>query len=71
MVDKSNSFWKNYTPTIVLLLIVVGFAVWAFTSEMAFQAHIPSVSLAHAILLIIVGLFAGILGELSALVDVV
>lgn len=64
MEIKNNQFWKNYTPTIVLLLIVAGLAVWSFSSGTAIHATIPLISLTHAILLVIVGLLAGILGGL-------
>jgi len=56
------SLWKTYAPTAVLLLIVVGLTVWSFRSGMATKEGLPSINLLSGIVLVIVGLVAGLLG---------
>lgn len=53
---------KKYAPTIVLLTIIVSLIVWSFSTGIAVQEGDPSITLVAAILLIAVGLAAGMLG---------
>lgn len=56
------SILKNYAPTIVLLAIIVALTVWSFSTGMAAHDGAPSITFAAVVLLIVVGLFAGMLG---------
>jgi uncharacterized membrane protein YfcA len=58
---KTNK-WKSYVPTAVLLLIIVGLTVWSFFSGNAVKAGSPNITLLDGILLLVVGLLAGMLG---------
>ena len=54
--------WKNYAPTAVLLLIVAGLTIWSFLSGNAVAAGSPEITLLGGIILLIIGLAAGLLG---------
>ncbi|WP_292366866.1 MULTISPECIES: sulfite exporter TauE/SafE family protein [unclassified Methanoculleus] len=56
------SVLKKYAPTIVLLAIIVGLTVWSFSTGMAAKEGAPAITLTAAVLLIVVGLAAGMLG---------
>ena len=56
------SVLKKYAPTIVLLAIIVGLTVWSFSTGMAAKEGAPAITLTAAVLLIVVGLGAGMLG---------
>lgn len=53
---------KRYAPTIVLLAIIGSLIIWSFSTGMATTEGAPPVTLTAAILLVIVGLVAGMLG---------
>lgn len=53
---------KQYAPTIVLLALIVGLTVWSFSTGLAAKEGAPSITLMAAVLLIVVGLAAGMLG---------
>ena len=53
---------KAYAPTIVLLAVIVVLTVWSFSTGIAAKEGAPSVTVMAAILLIVVGLAAGMLG---------
>jgi len=55
------SIVKNYAPTIVLLALIVALAVWSFSTGMATHEGAPAITLMAVVLLLIVGLFAGML----------
>ncbi|MEA5036826.1 hypothetical protein SDC9_35338 [bioreactor metagenome] len=63
--EKKNaqlSTLKNYTPTIILLALIIGLTIWAFSTGMAFKEGTPEITPLVIVLLIIVGLAAGLLG---------
>lgn len=62
MNQSTGSFWKNYTPTCVLLLAVAGLAVWSFSTGVAVRGDAPSIGALQAVSLMIVGFAAGVLG---------
>ena len=68
MLKKVNSevanLLRNYLPVTVLLLLIAGLAIWAFQSGSATRSDIPPITLLNAVLLITVGLLAGLLGGL-------
>ena len=55
-------FLKKYAPTLVLLAIIIGLAVWSFSTGIAEKEGTPEITGTAVILFIIVGLFAGLLG---------
>jgi len=59
---KIENNWKSYLPTAVLLLIIIGLTSWSFLSGNAVKAGSPGITLLGGILLLIVGLVAGMLG---------
>ncbi|MDV4341832.1 sulfite exporter TauE/SafE family protein [Methanoculleus sp. YWC-01] len=56
------SVLKKHAPTIVLLAVIVGLTVWSFSTGMAAKEGAPAITLTAVILLIVVGLAAGMLG---------
>ena len=54
--------WKHYMPTAVLLLLMIGLTAWSFASGNAVAAGSPEITLLGGILLLVVGLAAGMLG---------
>jgi hypothetical protein len=63
MSKTINSFWRNYAPTVVLLLFITGLAVWVHSTGTIKAESIP-VGMPKAIALLTIGLFAGVLGGL-------
>lgn len=59
--EKSISL-KSYIPTIVLLLVIITAAIWAFYSGIAVAQGAPLITRDSGIILIIIGFFAGLLG---------
>jgi hypothetical protein len=62
MNDQTKGILKKYAPTMVLLVIIVGLTVWSFQSGTAAKEGTPSITSEGVIILLIVGLAAGILG---------
>ena len=60
-VDVS-SLLKAYAPTIVLLALIIGLIIWSFSTGMAATEGAPAITSTAVILLIVVGLVAGVLG---------
>jgi hypothetical protein len=59
-----NNLWRDYKPIIILVLIIVGLAIWAFQWGIATKGELPLVNPLSAILLLSVGFLAGVLGGL-------
>ncbi|MBN1167715.1 MAG: sulfite exporter TauE/SafE family protein [Methanospirillaceae archaeon] len=61
--EKSNlNLLKNYLPTIILLVMILALTVWSFSTGLAVKEGTPDLTTTAIILLLIVGLFAGLLG---------
>jgi len=54
--------WRQYIPTAILLLIIICLTVWSFLSGNAVAASNPEITLLGGLLLVIIGLVAGMLG---------
>lgn len=57
-----NPSWRSYIPTAVLLLIIGAVAAWVFTTGAATGNGQPTVDASAGFALVVVGLFAGLLG---------
>jgi hypothetical protein len=62
MRNGKTSIWRQYLPTAVLLLIIAFVAVWAFAVGSAGRGSAPPVNAINGILLVGIGLVAGLLG---------
>ncbi len=64
-MNKSDvSVWKNYAPTILLLVILlIAFLVFLPTGKLTAN-NLPALNIANGILLVLIGLLAGLLGGL-------
>lgn len=63
-MNESAGFWQKYKPIIILLAIIAISAVWTYYSGGDAQSGAPELTLMRAILLVVVGFIAGILGGL-------
>jgi len=54
--------WKQYIPTAILLVIIICLTIWSFVSGNAVAASSPEITLLGGVLLVIIGLVAGMLG---------
>jgi hypothetical protein len=60
--ETKNNYMKQYLPTAVLLLIIIGLTIFSFTSGLAIKEGSPNITLIGGIILLAVGLVAGMLG---------
>jgi len=60
--ETKNDYMKQYLPTAVLLLIIIGLTIFSFTSGLAIKEGSPNITLIGGIILLAVGLTAGMLG---------
>ena len=58
------SLWKQYGPSLVLLVIVSGLAAWALATDAQAGERLPQVGLSQGVALVCIGLAAGLLGGL-------
>ncbi len=58
------TFWKQYGPSIVLLVIVSGVAAWALASGAQSGQGLPAIGVQQGVALVSIGLVAGVLGGL-------
>lgn len=63
-MDDKIGFWQKYKVVIILLAIIALLAVWGHYSGAGTSSGAPEVTPLRAILLIVVGLIAGVLGGL-------
>jgi len=63
-MNETVGFWQKYKPVIILLAIIAISAVWAYYSSGDTQSGVPEITPLRAILLLMVGFVAGILGGL-------
>lgn len=63
-MNESVGFWQKYKPIIILMAIIAILAVWTYYSGGDVQSGAPELTPMRAILLIVVGFIAGILGGL-------
>ncbi|MDZ7402406.1 MAG: sulfite exporter TauE/SafE family protein [candidate division KSB1 bacterium] len=64
MSNGQMSFWKNYLPTIILLVIIAIIFIAFLSGGKLTTANLPAITVTHGIILIIIGLLAGLLGGL-------
>jgi len=60
--EGSKNMWKQYLPTGILLLLMIGLTIWSFLSGNAVKSGSPDITLLGGLILLIVGLAAGMLG---------
>jgi len=59
---ENKVHWKQYIPTAILLLIIICLTVWSFSSGSAMTTSNPEITLLGGVLLVFIGLVAGMLG---------
>ncbi len=64
MSNSQGSFWKNYLPTIILLVIILIVFIGFLPTGKLTAANLPVINVTHGIILIVIGLLAGLLGGL-------
>ena len=63
-MNAATGFWKKQAPTLVLLAIVGAVAAWALTSGVQAGKSLPHIGVTQGVLLVIIGVAAGLLGGL-------
>lgn len=62
--NSSKVWWRGQIPTAVLLLIMVGIAIWALLGNVGAVQGVSPMSMAKGVVLVVIGFFAGVLGGL-------
>jgi len=61
---SAPGLWKKYAPSAALLVVVAAVAVWALATGVQSDKALPHIGVTEGVLLVVVGLAAGLLGGL-------
>lgn len=64
MKTKTNVWWQGQIPTVLLLAVIIALAVWVLQSGIGAVAEVAPINLGRSVILVVIGLLAGVLGGL-------
>lgn len=64
MKTKTNVWWQGQIPTVLLLAVIIALAIWVLQSGIGAVAGVAPINLGRSVILVVIGLLAGVLGGL-------